>query len=84
MKNDAAQMLTRFFKEIVAVLAGEMADLELDNDAVWQLVRRLHSAWRTAIRRARSDDQSGESGSESLGHPALEELMRLVDVEAEQ
>lgn len=83
MKHASKHEITEFFQDIVAELNRLLADLEIDNGAMWELSRRLHTVWRAAMKRAQPD-VSSRGLPEAHGHPALEELLRLVKVEVQE
>ncbi len=80
MKRTRQEELTEFFGEMVAEISQTLSDGEIDDDLMWKLSRRLHGAWREAVKRLHAEEsasihQPGES------HPAFNELMRLVRTE---
>jgi hypothetical protein len=83
MKHSSKHEITEFFQEIVGELNSGLADAGIDDGLMWELSRRLHAVWRAAMKRARPD-ASPNASPEPPGHPALEELLRLANVEVRE
>lgn len=84
MKNtETTVALTKLARECAKAVDETFHDLGIGDQKMWDLARRLHLAWRTSLREAKGQATSNtqESGH---GHPAMEELLRLIDMEAEQ
>ena len=83
MDHTSKHEISEFFQEIVGELNRGLADAGIDDGLLWELSRRLHAVWRAAMKRAQPDGSANES-PEPHGHPAFEELQRLVEVEVRQ
>lgn len=73
--------ITNFFRQVVTAVNETVGRKDANDPALWDLAQRLHSIWREALRRAHSAGTARPSVT-LTGHPALEELMRMIDVEA--
>ncbi len=71
--------ITPFFRQVVVAVNDAIAAMNLEEPAAWELARTLHSLWREALRRAHSKPRPSEHLPK--GHPAMEELLQMIDVE---
>jgi len=83
MKRVGQDEITQFFRQMVAAVNEALGELDISDDAAWELARRLHQIWREALRRA-SGSQAHKSDAHPKGHPAMEDLLQMIDVEADQ
>mgnify|MGYP003987453995 CR=1 FL=1 len=83
MDHTSKHEISEFFQEIVGELNRGLADAGIDDGLMWELSRRLHAVWRAAMERAQPDG-SPDVSPDPRGHPAFEELQRLVKVEVRQ
>jgi len=83
MKQAGHDEITRFFRQVLSEVNEALRDLDIRDERAWELARRLHELWREALRRA-SDPDLSSPVSHSKGHPAMEELLQMIDVEVER
>ncbi|GEM_PF-6676140 len=80
MKNDdTTAALTKLFRDLVLAVGEATKDMEIGDDRVWELARKLHSLWRGALRSVRSAE-TADPAQDLSGHQAMQELIRLIDV----
>jgi hypothetical protein len=83
MSRVAQDEITDFFRQVVVAINESIRGLDIRDEEAWELARRLHQLWREALRRVNSAT-SVSPGSHSKGHPAMEDLLQMIDVEVEQ
>lgn len=83
MNHTSKHEISEFFQEIVGELNRSLADAGIDDGLMWELSRRLHAAWRAAMKRAQLAESS-DDWADPHGHPAFEELLQLVKMEVRQ
>lgn len=81
MKQAGHDEITRFFRQMLAEVNEALRDLDIRDERAWELARRLHELWREALRRT-SDSGISSRDTYPKGHPAMEELLQMIDVEA--
>jgi hypothetical protein len=79
MKSCGQDEITRFFRQVVAAVNEAVVELDIGDQAAWDLARKLHARWREALRRAHTAPPPPEPPSH--GHPAMEDLLQMIDLE---
>ena len=74
--------ITRFFRQVITAVNEAVVDLDIGDQAAWDLARKLHALWREALRRAHSAPPRPEPSPH--GHPAMGDLLQMIDLEVEE
>ena len=82
MTRGAHEEITIFFRQVVEAVNVALGDVDLREDAAWELARQMHECWRDALRRAFCADVPPAT-ARPKGHPAMEDLLRMIDLEVE-
>ena len=83
MRRVGQDEITQFFRQMVVAINEALGDHDISDDVAWELARQLHQLWRDALRRA-SGNEERKAVAHPKGHPAMEDLIQMIDVEAEQ
>ena len=82
MKRSLKAEMRVFFRALVCDVNDVLASRAVDEDVMWEMARRLHHAWHRALERLEREEGQ-EQGDAEGRHPALSELLRLIDLEVE-
>jgi hypothetical protein len=80
MKWSARQETQTVFKALVSEVNDVLMSRAVNDDTLWELARRLHDTWHRVMARLEDEDANEQRETERR-HPALAELLRLIDIE---
>jgi len=80
MKRSTRDELRVLFRTLVCDVNDVLTSRNVPEDVMWEMARRLHSTWREAMNRLETSD-ADEVRAAANRHPALSELLRLIDFE---
>jgi len=80
MKRSVKDEMRGLFRALVCDVNDVLTSRNVNEDVMWEMARRLHSTWHQAVDRlaAEENDERRDAGHR---HPALTELLRLIDLE---
>ncbi len=80
MKWSARQETRAVFKALVSEVNDVLTSRAVNDDTLWELARRLHDTWHRVMAHLEDEDAKEQRETERR-HPALAELLRLIDIE---
>jgi hypothetical protein len=82
MKQLVRHEMRVLFRALVCEVNDVLTSRSVHEDTMWEMARRLHSTWHR-IMALLEDEEKQELLDTERRHPALSELLRLIDLEVE-